>query len=46
MKNIQIFDKKEFIIEVNITMAQVVTLEDMRSRKIIGASQDKNKKQV
>ena len=40
------FDEKGFMIGVGIIIAQVMTLKEMRSREIIGASQDRNRKWV
>ncbi len=40
------FDEKGFMIEVGITPARVMTLEEMKSGEIIGASQDGNREWV
>ena len=40
------FDEKGFMIGVGITAARVMTLEEMRSGEIIGASQDRNREWV
>lgn len=45
-KNIYNFDEKKLIIEVGITVTYIIILEEIRSRKIIGANQNKNRKQV
>lgn len=45
-KNIYNFDEKKLIIEVGITAIYIIILEEIRSRKIIGANQNKNRKQV
>ena len=37
------FDEKEFIIGGGITVKRVMTLQEMRSRKIIEASKDVNR---
>ena len=38
------FDKKGFMIRVGITSARAMTLEEIGSGEIIGASQDGNRK--
>ena len=40
------FDEKRFMIEVGITATRIMTLEEMRSGEIIGASQNGNKEWV
>ena len=45
-KNMYNFDKKGFMIGVGIIAIQVITLEEMRSGKIIEASQDRNREWV
>ena len=40
------FDEKRFVIGVGITIAQVMTLEEIRSGEIIGANQDGSRKWV
>lgn len=42
-ENIYNFDEKVFMIGVGITSARVMSLEEMRSGEIIGASQDGNR---
>lgn len=41
-ENLYNFDKKGFMIRVDIIAVQIIILEKMRSKEIIGVSQDEN----
>lgn len=45
-ENIYNFDEKGFMIGVGITSVRVMSLEEMRSGKIIGVNQDGNREWV
>ena len=45
-ENIYNFDEKGFMIRVGITVIQVMTLKEMKSREIMGANQDRNREWV
>lgn len=43
-ENIYNFDKKKFLIDIDITLIQVITYKELKSDKIIGINQDSNRK--